>query len=96
MTWTKHSTADVWTATGWTGTRWDIVHAGDRYGVIVANWNLPDWYADTLIEAQRIAEERDAAPPIPPEKWIIEPVGDDSWMSRPPPRYEDDPPASDD
>jgi hypothetical protein len=98
--WVKSDNAEIWTATGRTGTQWDIVSTGRGYGVIVANWNNPDWYAPTLDEAKQIAEERDAAPPIPPDQWVAEPVGDDSWMSREPPRYvdaadSDKPPAAD-
>ena len=63
----------LWTAIGATGTHWDIVKLAERrYGVIVEHWDRPDWYAETLEAAMAIAEERDAAPPIPPEEWIPE------------------------
>lgn len=66
MEWTEGKSG-WWTATGHTGTRWDIVYQPNNlqgdYGIIVANWDRPDWYRNTLEEAKCLAEERDAAPP---------------------------------
>jgi hypothetical protein len=62
-----------WTATGSTGTEWEVrKSAEDSYGVIVACWDWPDWYSDSLEGAKDIAAERDVAPPIPPEEWLDE------------------------
>lgn len=50
---------------------------GGRFGLIVAHWDRPDWWFDTLEEAMATAAERDAAPPIPRREWSIEiPLGD--------------------
>ncbi len=71
MDWER--TGDRWNAVGADGfTAWEIVPAGGRWGIIVAHWGRPDWYADTVEDAKKLAEEIDARPPIPPEQWVID------------------------
>lgn len=73
LRWTDHDSG-FWSATGRTGTDWEIqwFPASERYGITVAHWDHPDWWAGTLEEAKRMAAEIDARPPIPPEEWIDE------------------------
>lgn len=70
--------------------------SGDmRFGITVAHWDHPDWWAGTLQEAKDLAAEIDARPPIPEEEWIDEvpvveaPPGDEYF----PYETADDPPA---
>ena len=72
MEWTHDEAGERWYATGRDGTDWEIIRSGDRYGVIIARWDHPDWWAESLEDAKALAEERDAAPPIPREEWVTE------------------------
>jgi 5'-deoxynucleotidase YfbR-like HD superfamily hydrolase len=72
LAWTEQG--EVWTATGRTGTSWMIsTSGGGRYGITVADWDRPDWYADTLDDAKQLADEIDLRPPFPRELGITEP-----------------------
>jgi hypothetical protein len=66
-----------WQATGREGTSWEIVARGDRFGLIVARWDRPDWWFDTLEDAAAAAVRRDASPPIPERAWSAEVPLDD-------------------
>lgn len=66
-----------WQAVGQEGTTWEIVERGGRYGLVVAQWDRPDWWFDSLEEAMTFASKRDAAPPIPPSEWTTEIPFDD-------------------
>jgi hypothetical protein len=61
-----------WAATGREGVAWDIHKAGSRFECFVAQWDWPDWTAESLEEAKRICEEVDARPPAEPGKFILE------------------------
>lgn len=61
-------------------TTWDIIRLGSegpwgQWGVVIANWDRPDYWCASLEDAKRLAEEHDAAPPYtgPP---IIDVVSD--------------------
>jgi hypothetical protein len=75
LCWTDHHNG-FWTATGPTGIPWEtreFGYDGDmRFGITVAHWDHPDWWARTLQEAKSQAAEIDARPPIPPEEWVNE------------------------
>lgn len=59
-------------ASGRDDTCWEIIEESGRFGVIVAQWDKPDWWADSLEDAKDLAEARDAAPDIPAEQWLPE------------------------
>lgn len=75
MEWAKAGTGR-WTSVGADGTDWEIVDDGPngpkRFAITIARWDRPDWWAPTLNEAQLLAAEIDARPPIPPEERITE------------------------
>lgn len=52
-------------AVGRAGTKWDITQMdGGGYGITVADWDRPDWYADTLSDAQQLCNMMDRTPPF--------------------------------
>jgi hypothetical protein len=61
-----------WRATGREGTSWEIVARGDRFGLVVARWDKPDWWFETLEDAMAAAAERDASPPVPRREWTLD------------------------
>lgn len=75
LRWTDHGNG-FWTATGPTGTHWEIRDFGraapERYGITVAHWDHPDWWALNLDAAKALAAEIDARPPIPESEQIDE------------------------
>ncbi|MFN8174418.1 MAG: HD domain-containing protein [Solirubrobacteraceae bacterium] len=73
LAWTAHNNGS-WTATGPTGTEWEITEhgTGGRFGITVARWDHPDWWAASLQEAKGLAAEIDARPPVPEEDWVVE------------------------
>jgi HD domain len=51
--------------TGRDGTEWGISKAADgSFGITVAEWDSPDWYADTLSDAKQLVSEIDQRPPF--------------------------------
>ena len=56
---------NLWLANGPTGTGWAVVPERGRLGIIVANWDRPDWVCASVEDAKRIAEEIDARPSFP-------------------------------
>lgn len=72
LIWT-HVSEDTWSAVGRTGTDWDISRQADgTYGCTVARWDRPDWYTDSLRDAQQLCDELDQRRPFLPEQGIIE------------------------
>lgn len=73
LRWTDHHNG-FWSATGPTGTHWEIREFGYRgamqFGITVAHWDHPDWWASTLHDAMDLAAEIDARPPIPEDEWV--------------------------
>jgi len=73
LDWTDHR-GRWWTAIGPTGTHWEIrdfaADGSMRFGIIVAHWDHPDWWAATLEEAQDLAAEFDARPPVPESECV--------------------------
>jgi hypothetical protein len=61
-----------WRASGRDGTSWEIVARGARFGLIVAHWDRPDWWFETLEGAMAAAAERDESPPIPRREWTLD------------------------
>ncbi len=53
---------------------WQLVPqgSGGRFGIIVASWDKPDWYAGDLETAKAIAEEIEARPKFSEANWIEE------------------------
>jgi hypothetical protein len=63
MTWEKGITG-AW-ATGRSGTHWEIAKASNgRYGITIAHWDRPDYYADTLEDAKQLCDVIDSRPPF--------------------------------
>jgi hypothetical protein len=55
------------------GTEWAISKEADgTYGCTVARWDRPDWYTDSLRDAQQLCDELDQRRPFLPEQGIIE------------------------
>lgn len=74
LVWTQSSDS-YWSAVGRTGTEWAISKEADgRYGCTVARWDKPDWYTDSLRDAQQLCDELDQRRPFLPEQGIME------WM----------------
>jgi HD domain len=74
LVWTQSSDG-YWSAVGRTGTEWTISKEADgRYGCTVARWDKPDWYTDSLRDAQQVCDELDQRRPFLPEQGIKE------WM----------------
>jgi hypothetical protein len=62
------------------GTRWDIAprgYSGDDWGITVACWDYPDYFARSLNRAMCIAEQISARPPWPPAARLEELPFDD-------------------
>jgi len=52
-------------ATGRAGTEWEIARVSDgRYGITIARWDRPDWYADTVDDAKQLCNVMDSRPPF--------------------------------
>jgi hypothetical protein len=69
----KEQQTDWWTAVDRRGTSWDVSPSGrGRWGVTVADWDRPDWHADSLEEAKALAEEIVARPNFGPQVREIE------------------------
>ena len=56
------------------GTRWDIVGGGESWGVIIADWDRPDWYVESLELAKMLVAEVVARPQFPRE--LMEELGE--------------------
>ncbi|MFN8111866.1 MAG: hypothetical protein U0R51_01570 [Solirubrobacterales bacterium] len=56
------------------GTRWDIVGGGESWGVIIADWDRPDWYVESLELAKSLVAEIVARPSFPRE--LMEEIGE--------------------
>ena len=78
LEWTQRN-GDWWTALDEGGTRWEV---GPTYrggwGVTVADWDRPDWHADSFEEAKALAEEIVARPKFRPEVRTVE-IPSDYW-----------------
>lgn len=61
-----------WEATGKAGQAWSVIPHGKGFGIIVADWDRPDWHCRTLGDAQRVAEEIDARPKFPEALRVVE------------------------
>ena len=63
LNWTQQG--DGWWATGIDGTQWEVAKTLDgRYAVTVGRSDKPDWYTDTLTDAQQLCFEMDRRPPF--------------------------------
>jgi len=68
LDWTDHG-GGSWTSVGPSCTHWEIREfaggGSTRFGITIAHWDHPDWWAATLEEARDLAAEIDARPPVP-------------------------------
>jgi len=73
LVWTDHENG-FWSTMGSDETHWEIRDYGraapQRFGITVAHWDHPDWWAPTLEEAKALAAEVDARPPIPESEQV--------------------------
>ena len=71
LKWTDRSTGS--SAVGRTGTPWDISRdSSGRYAITVAEWDRPDWHADTLADAKQLCDEMDRRPVFTREEAITD------------------------
>jgi hypothetical protein len=68
---------DWWITVDPRGVEWEVSLRQLGWGVIVARWDRPDWYAATCEEAKALAEELAVRPDFPPEVQEPEWFGED-------------------
>ena len=64
---------EIWDARGPTNTLWSVLPRGSGWGIIIADWDRPDWFCASREDAMRTAEEIDARPSFPERLGIEEP-----------------------
>jgi hypothetical protein len=71
----KQASESHWHSVGRTGAEWTISKQADgSYGCTVAQWNHPDWYTDSLRDAQQLCDALDHRHPFLPEQGTVESV----------------------
>jgi len=69
LRWTDHPSGA--NAIGRTGTAWSIaVQSTGRCAITVAEWDRPDWHADTLADAKQLCDQLDRRPGFTREEMI--------------------------
>jgi len=71
LDWSEKSPS-LWSARGGTGTSWHVEQDWNRWGVVIADWDRPDWSCASRETAMRIAEEIDARPSFPAHLGVAE------------------------